>query len=268
MPSSQARSRCLGDQHESKRPGRLAARRTVLERTRIARVMRRKSHKRPRRRFLRDNGLSIVLTLLFVVSLMGQIVAGHRADAAERVAHGEPALSIGSYLASAHFLEATAENWESEFLQLFGYVLLTAWLFQRGSSESRDPDAPEAEESSDTTPVADMPWPVRRGGWVSRLYAHSLSLAFLILFVASLAVHAISGAREYGEEQSAHGMPVVVTALAYVRTARFWFESFQNWQSEFLALLAMVVGSIFLRERGSPESKPVHAPHHVTGAGE
>jgi hypothetical protein len=221
-------------------------------------------------RMVRDNGLSIVLTALFLICLGGQSVAGHREYNEDQREHGEAPVGYGAYLGSAHFWEALAENWESEFLQLFGYVILTAALYQRGSAESKDPD-------KDTEPVdrsgrgrsvkPDAPWPVQRGGLVRKVYEHSLSLAFFLLFAGSISLHAISGAREYNADQAAHGAAEQLSTLQYAGTPRFWFESMQNWQSEFLALLAMVVLSIFLRERGSPESKPVDAPHSDTGGG-
>ena len=111
----------------------------------------------------------------------------------------------------------------------------------------------------------DSPWPVKRGGWVLTLYENSLSIAFVALFLVSFAVHAVGGAAAHSEEQLSHG-GATVSVGEYLATSKFWFESFQNWQSEFLALLAMVVLSIYLRQRGSPESKPVDAPHDQTGS--
>jgi hypothetical protein len=220
------------------------------------------------RRLLRENGLSIVLMLLFLVFWVGQSVAGHREYNSEQREHGQPEVAFGSYLASAHFWEATAENWESEFFQMFGYVILTAILFQKGSSESKDPDKAEPvdREPRASRRKADAPWPVRRGGFVLRLYEYSLSIAFLLLFLISIALHALAGAAEYNDEQSAHGEQSNLSVLQYAGTSRFWFESFQNWQSEFLAIAGMVVLSIFLRQRGSPESKPVDSPHSETGS--
>ena len=160
------------------------------------------------------------------------------------------------------------ENWESEFLQMGAYVLFTVFLFQRGSSESKSPDE---EEAVDRDPRLESdkrqaPWPVRRGGWVLRLYEHSLGIAFAFLFLMSFTLHAVGGAEAYNEERSLHGAAPIGT-LDYVVSSRFWFESFQNWQSEFLAIWSMVVLSIFLRQRGSPESKRVAAPHSETGSG-
>jgi hypothetical protein len=220
------------------------------------------------RRFLRENGLSIVLLSLFLVFWFGQSIAGHREHNNEQREHGQPEISYGAYLRSAHFLEATAENWESEFFQMFGYVILTAFLYQKGSSESKklDEAEPVDRDPRRARKHRNAPWPVRRGGWVLKLYENSLSLALLLFFLLSITVHALSGAAAYNEDQAAHGEPERLSFIQYATTSRFWFESFQNWQSEFLAILAMVVLSIFLRQRGSPESKPVDSPHSQTSS--
>jgi hypothetical protein len=220
-------------------------------------------------KIFRQNGLSIVLTVLFLLFLVGQAVAGLYEYNDEQQQHGQQTVDFISYLGTAHFMEATMENWESEFLQMFGFVLLTAFLFQKGSAESKDPDE-EEEEAVDRDPrksqhKKDAPWPVRKGGVILKLYEYSLSLVFLLLFLMSFTLHAASGAREYNESQREHGQYEEVTTFGYMRTSRFWFESMQNWQSEFLSVAAMVVLSIFLRQRGSPESKPVDTPHSETG---
>ena len=147
------------------------------------------------------------------------------------------------------------------------YVLLTAYLFQKGSAESKDPDG---DNHSDADPATaknkkDAPWPVRRGGLVLKLYENSLFLALIVLFLISFLLHAAGGAKEYNADQQAHGSPITVTTVGYLGTSRFWFESFQNWQSEFLSVAAIVLLSIWLRQKGSPESKPVAAPHSQTG---
>ncbi|HYE25463.1 MAG TPA: DUF6766 family protein [Clostridia bacterium] len=217
------------------------------------------------RRFLRDNGLSLVLATLFLVFWAAQSVVGIYVYNNDQQEHGRPPITYLQYLRTGAFVEATAENWESEFLQMFAYVLLTAFLFQRGSAESKSPDPEEESEQEKPTPIELQPGPVRRGGWRLKLYEHSLSLAFAALFLVSFVVHGLGGAREYNEEQTAHGEHTVST-LGFFATSQFWFESFQNWQSEFLAVLAMVALSIWLREKNSPESKPVDAPHSQTGA--
>jgi hypothetical protein len=221
------------------------------------------------RRLLRENGLGIVLVLLFLGFWIGQSVVGHREYNSDQREHGQPELPFGAYLRTAHFWEATAENWESEFFQMFGYVILTALLFQKGSAESKKLDEPEPvdKEPRAGRRKRDVPWPVRRGGFILKLYENSLSLAFLLLFLISIVVHAIAGAAEYNEEQAEHGQQQSLSVIQYAGTSRFWFESLQNWQSEFLAIASMVLLSIFLRQRGSPESKPVDSPHHETASG-
>jgi hypothetical protein len=219
------------------------------------------------RRLLRENSLSLVLLSAFVVFWLGQSLAGHREYNQEQQAHGEAEVAYPEYLTSAHFWEATTENWESEFFQIFFYVVLTAFLYQKGSAESKKLDEPEPvdRDPRHARHRPDAPWPVRRGGLALKLYEHSLSLAFLLFFLVAITLHAVSGARDYSDEQVAHGEPPV-GALRYVGTSRFWFESFQNWQSEFLSIGMVVLLSIFLRQRGSPESKPVDSPHAATGS--
>ena len=164
------------------------------------------------------------------------------------------------------FAEATFENWESEFLQMGMYVVLTAFLFQRGSSESNpiDEPAPQDEDPRESQDKPGVPWPVKRGGWVLRVYENSLAGLFFLLFLVSWALHAAGGARAYSEEEVAHGGEPVSIA-EFITTSQFWFESFQNWQSEFLAVAAIVWASVYLRQRGSPESKPVAEHHFDTG---
>lgn len=221
------------------------------------------------RRFLRENGLTLVVLALFLFFMVAQTLAGAAQLNDERRAHGEPPLVLSAYLASGHFLEATAENWESEFLQMAAYVLLTVGLYQRGSSESKDPGRNEPVDRDprklNAAERRAAPLPVRRGGWRLRLYEHSLSLAFLLLFLVSFLLHAVGGVRAHNAEQRLHGGESM-TLGEYIGSSQFWFESFQNWQSEFLSLVAMVFLSIWLRQRGSPESKPVHAPHRHTGS--
>ncbi len=216
--------------------------------------------------FFRNNGLSIVLIGLFLIFWAAQVVVGRLEYNDERSERGLPEMVLGEYLRSSHFWEATGENWESEFLQMTGYVFLTVFLFQKGSSESKDPDeeSPQDKDPRTERDKPGAPWPVRHGGWVLKLYENSLGLAFALLFFAAVAIHAGGGARLYNEEQIAKGQETVSFG-GYLKTSRFWFESFQNWQSEFLAIGSMVLLSIFLRQRGSPESKPVAATVSETG---
>lgn len=219
----------------------------------------------PLRRVAWENGLSVVLIILFLGTWIGQSVAGMLDFNEDQRSHGQPPVSYLTYLTTGHFVEATAENWESEFLQMGMFVLLTAWLRQKGSAESKDP---YKEEEVDKDPREsrhdpDAPWPVRRGGAWLWVYANSLAITFGLLFAISFLLHAAGGAREYSQDQLAHGLPPV-TMAEYFATAKFWHESMQNWQSEFLSLAAMVVLTIWLRQKGSPESKPVAAPHSQT----
>jgi hypothetical protein len=213
---------------------------------------------------LYENSLMLVVLALTVVALIGQFITGWHDYNDELKEMGLAELSAGQYLGSGHFLEATFENWESEFLQMGLYVLLTVWLRQRGSSESKKLYETEEIDDKPNPHKKDAPWPVRRGGWVLALYQNSLSLAFFLLFLASAWLHAKGGAEVYSIEQVHAGKPAVGW-LEYLGTSRFWFESLQNWQSEFLSILSIVGLSIFLRQKGSPESKAVDAAHSETG---
>lgn len=217
------------------------------------------------RKWLRYNGLSITMFALFAISLVGQVIAGHRVHNQDQREHGQPAVQLGEYLRSGHFTEAVFENWESEFLQMAAFVLLTAYLYQRGSPESRKLEGePDLDKHPHKSKKKNSPWPVHRGGLALTLYSHSLSIALFLLFAISFLLHGTGGAREYNQEQLEHGSEPV-SMLTYMRSSRFWFESFQNWQSEFLSVGVLVVLSVFLREWRSPESKPVADPHYETG---
>jgi uncharacterized protein (DUF486 family) len=219
------------------------------------------------RRVLRDNALSLTMFGLFLIFLVAQSFAGYRSNNSENEEHGQPPESYAEYLTSGAFVEATFENWESEFLQMGAYVLLTAFLIQKGSPESKNPD----DEEADADPRAerdkpDAPGPVKRGGLVLALYEHSLSIALFGLFLFSFVLHALGGHAEYNQQQLEHGQ-AAVSLWSFVTSSEFWFQSMQNWQSEFLAVAALAVLGIWLRQRGSPESKPVAAPHAQTGTG-
>jgi hypothetical protein len=218
------------------------------------------------RRLLRENGLLIVMFGLFVIFLVGQVATGYREYNDDQQEHSQPTISVSEYLGTGHFIEAVFENWESEFLQMGSYVVLTIFLRQKGAADSKKLDGPEEvdREPDPSQPPDGAPWPVQRGGLALKVYKHSLSIALFSLFFLSFALHAIGGASEYNQEQIAHGGQALST-LAFLTTARFWFESFQNWQSEFLSVGMLMVLSIFLRQKGSPESKPVDTAHSVTG---
>ncbi|MET0996140.1 MAG: DUF6766 family protein [Mycobacterium sp.] len=217
---------------------------------------------------LRENGLLLACLGLFGVFFLGMIVSGAATYNQEQQEHGShEQVSVVGYLTTGDFVEATFENWESEFLQMGMYVVLTAFLYQKGSSESKPlhQPAPQDADPRGVTPNRLTPWPVRKGGWALRFYEHSLSIAFFALFFASFALHAIGGVKAFNEEQLQHG-ETAISVWRYLTTSQFWFESMQNWQSEFVAVAAIVGLSIFLRQKGSAESKPVADPHRKTSA--
>jgi uncharacterized protein DUF6766 len=217
-------------------------------------------------RWVRDRSLTLVMMGLFGIFLIGQVLTGWHEYNAFLAEHVRPPLDLWSYLGVGHPWEALFENWESEFLQMAAFVTFTTVLYQKGSPESRRRGVIELVDA-DPRHFANhphAPWPVRRGGWVLAAYERSLGLALFALFVLSWLGHALGGWAEYRGDQVAHGQ-VTPTLADYATSSRFWFESFQNWQSEFLSVAAMVWLAVYLRQRGSPESKPVHAPHVETG---
>ncbi len=218
------------------------------------------------RRFFHNNGLSIALFALFFFSVAGQYLTGFNEYNDDLQQHHQPSVGYVEYLGEGHFIEAIFENWESEFLQMGMYVVLTVFLFQKGSSESKTPDTTERVDiiPEEKLLAENAPAPVRRGGWRLKIYQNSLSIALLSLFLISFVLHGVGGAMEYNKEQIEHHEPTITT-VEFMETSQFWFQSFQNWQSEFLSIGVMVVLSIFLRQKGSPESKPVDAPHDETG---
>jgi len=218
------------------------------------------------KRFWHNNSLSIVVFAIFLLCLVGQTITGYEVNNDDLQEHNQPTLTMSSYLRSGHFGEAVFENWESEFLQMAAYIVLTVFLFQKGSAESKDPEKSEPVDAKPEQAVKkkNVPWPVRQGGFILALYKNSLLIAFAFLFLMSFSLHAVEGARQNCSEELFHQKPCD-SLIEYATGSQFWFESFQNWQSEFLAVGSIVVLSIFLRQQGSPESKPVAAPHSSTG---
>jgi hypothetical protein len=213
--------------------------------------------------FFRRNGLSVIIFGIFLLFLSGQTFFGLNEYNNEMLEKGGRTVDLAGYLCSAHFLEATFENWESEFLQMGMYVLFTVFLYQRGSSESKSLYKKE-EVDREPLPHNNAPWPVRKGGLWLKLYKNSLSIAFMLLFFISFSIHSCASYREHNKEQLLMGRGIE-SFPEFFTHSRLWFESFQNWQSEFIAVFSIVVLSIFLRQQGSPESKPVDAPDYETG---
>jgi hypothetical protein len=215
--------------------------------------------------WLRHHGIVLVNATLFILLLCGMAVTGWQTANNDLLDHGMRAQSFGAFLGSGDFFEAVFENWESEFLQMVSYVVLTVFLFQKGSSESKpiDTPAPQDADPREHRDDPDVPWPVRRGGVWLVLYENSLLILFAVLFIAAFAGHAIGGAAAYSEDQLLHG-GAPVGPIEYLGTSQFWFESLQNWQSEFMVVAVLAGAAVYLRQRGSPESKPVATPHSVT----
>jgi len=219
--------------------------------------------KYPKKTWLYRNGLSVFFISIFLITLFAQAITGWHEHNSELQDLGASALGLGTYLCSGHFISATFENFESEFLQMALYVLLTISLRQIGSAESKKLDEPE-EVDRKPRPSAQAPWPVRKGGLALKLYSHSLSITFGILFLVCWGLHFYGSWQDNNVELVLKGKSVE-SMLEYLGEANFWFETFQNWQSEFLSVASIVVLTIFLRQKGSPESKPVDAPDLETG---
>lgn len=214
--------------------------------------------------FLRNNGLSVAFLMLFLFSIIGQTLFGLQEYNKDLLEHGASAVSLASYLSSGHFMQSTFENWESEFLQMALFVVLTIFLQQKGSSESKDFDKNEEVDREPDPDRKDAPWPVKAGGWVLALYKHSLTIALGLLFMSSFILHFYGSLKDENVLRALKGLPPE-SVREYCTDSRFWFESFQNWQSEFLSVFAIIILSIFLRQKGSSQSKPVDAPNRQTG---
>ncbi|CCH19549.1 DUF6766 family protein [Micromonospora lupini] len=220
------------------------------------------------RRFLRDNSLGLVFGLLFLAALVGQAFAGHADFNQQQLTEGLQPVSFGRYVTSASFAVDVTENWQSEYLQFFLYIFLTVWLLQRGSPESKELDKAGRESdqdqlvgahATDTSPA----W-ARVGGLRQALFSHSLGLVMGAIFLLSWLSQSITGVAAYNEQQLGN-LQDPVSWGQYLRQPDFWNRTLQNWQSELLAVTSMVVLSIYLRQRGSSQSKPVGAAHTATG---
>jgi hypothetical protein len=220
------------------------------------------------RKALRDNSLSIAFGLLFLGALVGQSLAGWLAFNSNQVAENLGRISWGEYVTSASFAVDVAENWQSEYLQFLLYILGTVWLVQRGSPESKELDRAGLESAEDQKlgehATDDSPTWARVGGLRTSVFSWSLSLVMGSIFLGSWLVQSVAGWAAYNEEQLQR-MQDPLRWTQYLVNSGFWSRSLQNWQSEFLAVGSMVALSIYLRQRGSPESKPVGSPHSSTG---
>jgi hypothetical protein len=220
------------------------------------------------RRFLRENSLSLFFLAIFLLALGGLAIAGHADFNNEQLAHGGEPISLGRYLTSSSFGNAVMENWQSEYLQFTLMVLATIWLLQRGSPESKPPGE-EGRESKKDQKVErearrDSPLWARTGGIRTAVYSNSLLIVMALIFVGSWFAQSVTGWTEYNSELVDHSEPKL-SWIGYIGSAHFWEATLQNWQSEFLAVGSFAVLAIYLRQRGSPESKPVGAPHDATG---
>lgn len=218
------------------------------------------------KQFFRNNSLSIVLFALFFVFLIALAIVGFFHENEELAMHGWPAINFLEYITSGSFIEAVFENWESEFLQMGALVILTIWLVQKGAPDSKKL---RGRDDVDTAPrysvLRASSWAIRKKAIAEMLYANSLSIALFLLFALSFALHAVGGVNAANQEAIYHNQPTM-SVWQYIGSSQFWFESFQNWQSEFLAVGALLILSIFLRQRGSPESKALGEPNTKTGS--
>ena len=219
------------------------------------------------RRAIRDNGLSLFFMALFVVALVGQSIAGYLENNEGLVQHGDSAVTFVTFVTSSSFLVDVAENWQSEFLQFFLFIFATIWLIQRGSPESKKPGdeglGTDEEQLVGRHARSDSPSWARAGGWRQAVYSNSLLVVMGAIFLLSWFAQSVGGVVVANEVNAQHGLPAE-TWIDYVLSAEFWNRTLQNWQSEFLAVGAMVTFAIYLRQRGSSESKPVGTPHHMT----
>jgi hypothetical protein len=219
-------------------------------------------------RFLRDNSLSIVFLVIFLAALTGQALVGHGEFNHDQLLHHGDPISLGRYLTSSEFAVDVAENWQSEYLQFTLYILATVWLIQRGSPESKPPDQAGLGSDKDQkigryADAASPKW-ARVGGLRTTIYSYSLVAVMITLWLGSWFAQSIAGWSAYNADQIDHQAPTLGW-LGYIGTNDFWDRTLQNWQSEFLAVGSMAILSVYLRQRGSPESKPVGAPHEATG---
>ena len=220
------------------------------------------------RRALHDNGLALVFGALFLLTLLGQAISGLAQFNDQQIANGAEAVSFARYITSSSFAVDVVENWQSEYLQFFLYIFGTVWLVQRGSSESKDVEkaGPESDEEQLIGPHArpDSPRWARFGDWRTTLFSRSLGIVMGTIFVLCWVAQSVAGWAAFNADQLASRQDPV-TWLGYLAEPEFWNRTLQNWQSEMLAVGSMAILGVYLRQRGSPESKPVGAAHADTG---
>ncbi|GAA0938313.1 DUF6766 family protein [Actinocorallia libanotica] len=219
------------------------------------------------KRFLRDNGLTLFFLLIMLLALAGQAVSG-LLDYNDRAAsQGGHPVTLWRYVTGSQFAVDVAENWQSEYLQFFLFIIVTVWLVQRGSPESKALDKQGTESDADQLigihAREDSPGPAKKEGFPLWLYGRSLGLTMGVIFLLSWFAQSVAGRAAFNAERLADHRDTL-TWTGYLASADFWNRTLQNWQSEFLAVASMAVLSIYLRQRGSPESKPVGIPHHTT----
>ena len=218
--------------------------------------------------WLRENGLTLAFSVILLAALVGQAFTGAASYNEAALDAGLPTLTLGQYVTSSQFAVDVAENWQSEYLQFLLYILLTVWLVQKGSPESKplDKAGRESDKEQKVGRHADANSPswAKLGGWRTSLYSRSLGLVMGVVFLGSWTAQLVAGRSAYNAEQL-QDLQDPLGWSGYLQAPDFWNRTFQNWQSEFLAVGSMVVFSIYLRERGSPESKPVGSAHTSTG---
>jgi Domain of unknown function (DUF6766) len=220
------------------------------------------------RRFVKQNSLSIVFLVLFLAALAGQAIAGHADFNEQALRHGDPEMSLSRYVVSSEFAVDVMENWQSEYLQFTLLVLLTVWLLQRGSPESKELDKAgrESDQQQKVGPYSQQNSPrwAKVGGIRRTIYENSLLLVMGTIWLGTWFAQSVAGLAQYNSDRLDHHLDTVGW-LSYIGRPDFWNRTLQNWQSEFLAVGSMAILAVYLRQRGSPESKPVGAPHTSTG---